>query len=394
LTVQVSVAALPKPPRATRRSVLAARKARRVAHYQQVIDLSGAADPQLNPLTDRLLHARFKYLNFHENVRPAYYGTFTAQCRHVTARRPLGKDERTFGDYEYDSDEDWEEEEGEDLDAMSERSEDEQQANTATKELEGEEDYCYDGEFLVADGYLSDEEGLKSDNDDDEDERDPLLTPADLAPKTEEQRARDAERRQERMKKMMAHKKRVAECQAVVAGPIYHPSSAEERVRALITCYPVELLLAQPIDPRTPLAEELDEEVVTATPNKAKIVPDALVPDLIRILHGASSRSHVIDAFHKLHAHISKRQIERKIVEIASRGQVDDGKQVWVVRPEIVARYSGSASQVLPNLEVKQNDTAAVSITQFFGSAPQSDLVHVSRESAVVDTCHSAPMVQ
>ncbi len=381
--MQVSIATLPKRARVTRRSVLTARRARRTSHYQQVIDLSGAADPQLNPLTDRLLHARFKYLNFHENVRPAYYGTCTAQCRRVTGRRPFSKDESVVGDYEYDSDEDWEEEEGEDLDALSDRSE-EEPAQSTNKE-ETEEDYCYDGEFLVADGYLSDEEGLKSDNEDDETERDPLISPADLPPKSEEERARDAERRQERMKKMMAHKKRVAECQAVVAGPIYHPSSAEERVRALITCYPVELLAALPIDPRVPLAEELDDEQtsVTATPNKAKVVPDTLVPDLIRILHGASSRTHVIDTFHKLHPHISKRQIERKIVEIASRGQVDD-RQGWVVRPEIVARYTNSTSEVLPNLEVKQERSGDTSTAQSVDSP----------SSAVVDTCHREAMIQ
>ena len=33
----------------------------------------------------------YKLLMFHENRRPAYWGTWSKQCRDVTGRRPLGK---------------------------------------------------------------------------------------------------------------------------------------------------------------------------------------------------------------------------------------------------------------------------------------------------------------
>ena len=49
-------------------------------------------------------------LQFCENERPAYFGTFSKQSTFVGPRRPFGKDE-TILQYEYDSDEDWEEEE-------------------------------------------------------------------------------------------------------------------------------------------------------------------------------------------------------------------------------------------------------------------------------------------
>ena len=50
---------------------------------------------------------RLKLLQFHENVRPAYYGTFSRRSRAVSGRRPMGKASELL-DYEYDSEEDWE----------------------------------------------------------------------------------------------------------------------------------------------------------------------------------------------------------------------------------------------------------------------------------------------
>merc|ERR1712013_224531 len=53
---------------------------------------------------------RAKLLQFHENQRPAYWGTWTKKSTFVSGRRPFGKDEERF-EYDYDSDDDWEEEE-------------------------------------------------------------------------------------------------------------------------------------------------------------------------------------------------------------------------------------------------------------------------------------------
>ena len=37
-----------------------------------------------------------KLLQFHENHRPAYYGTWRKSSRHITARKPLGQDKVTL----------------------------------------------------------------------------------------------------------------------------------------------------------------------------------------------------------------------------------------------------------------------------------------------------------
>jgi len=53
---------------------------------------------------------RAKLLQFHENYRPAYYGTWRKRSSVITARRPWQQDSAFFA-YDVDSDEEWEEEE-------------------------------------------------------------------------------------------------------------------------------------------------------------------------------------------------------------------------------------------------------------------------------------------
>ncbi|KAL7548317.1 hypothetical protein ACHAWF_011608, partial [Thalassiosira exigua] len=60
---------------------------------------------------------RYKFLGFHENVRPPYCGTWSKMSSLVTGRRPFGKDTK-YLDYDNDSEAEWEEgddDEGEDL---------------------------------------------------------------------------------------------------------------------------------------------------------------------------------------------------------------------------------------------------------------------------------------
>lgn len=92
---------------------------------------------------------RTKFLKFHENRRPAYYGTWRKKSKFVTGRKPFAEDNDTFN-YEEDSDDDWEEEEqGESLNG----SDDEE------KEAEEDRDeYEVDNEFFVPHGHLSDDE--------------------------------------------------------------------------------------------------------------------------------------------------------------------------------------------------------------------------------------------
>lgn len=98
----------------------------------------------------KLQKLRAKFLKFHENRRPAYFGTWRKKSSHVKARKPFDTDKKIFN-YDEDSDDDWEEEEqGESLNG----SDDE-----ADKENEDEkDDYEVDNEFFVPHGHLSEDE--------------------------------------------------------------------------------------------------------------------------------------------------------------------------------------------------------------------------------------------
>ncbi|NXH10605.1 CAF1A factor, partial [Bucco capensis] len=91
---------------------------------------------------------RMKLLQFCENHRPAYWGTWNKQSTVIHPRKPWAKDTKLL-DYEVDSDEEWEEEEpGESL-SHSEGDDEE----------DGEDEDDDDG-FFVPHGYLSEDEGV------------------------------------------------------------------------------------------------------------------------------------------------------------------------------------------------------------------------------------------
>lgn len=91
---------------------------------------------------------RAKFLKFHENRRPAYYGTWRKKSTTITPRRPFVADKVHF-DYEVDSDDDWEEEEqGESITA----------SDGEDKDNESENEYEVDNEFFVPHGHLSEDE--------------------------------------------------------------------------------------------------------------------------------------------------------------------------------------------------------------------------------------------
>ncbi|XP_074164313.1 chromatin assembly factor 1 subunit A isoform X2 [Sminthopsis crassicaudata] len=98
---------------------------------------------------ERKKFGRMKLLQFSENHRPAYWGTWNKKTSAIRPRNPWSKDSKLL-DYEIDSDEEWEEEEpGESLSHSEGDDED-----------EGGEDEDDDDGFFVPHGYLSEDEGV------------------------------------------------------------------------------------------------------------------------------------------------------------------------------------------------------------------------------------------
>ncbi|NWR07651.1 CAF1A factor, partial [Paradoxornis webbianus] len=103
---------------------------------------------QTDAVPEREKFGRMKLLQFSENHRPAYWGTWNKRTPLIRARNPWSKDTKLL-DYEVDSDEEWEEEEpGE---SLSHSEEDDEE--------EGEDEDEDDG-FFVPHGYLSEDEGV------------------------------------------------------------------------------------------------------------------------------------------------------------------------------------------------------------------------------------------
>ena len=108
--------------------------------------------------------AKAKLLQFHENERPPYWGTWSKKSKVVGPRRPFAKDCHYF-EYEYDSDDDWEEEEeGESLSDEEKDKEEDQDVK--------EEDDDEDDGFFVGHGILDKEEAHLLDSDEEQDASD------------------------------------------------------------------------------------------------------------------------------------------------------------------------------------------------------------------------------
>ncbi|XP_036625369.1 chromatin assembly factor 1 subunit A isoform X2 [Trichosurus vulpecula] len=112
---------------------------------------------KVSDVPERKKFGRMKLLQFSENHRPAYWGTWNKKTSAIRPRNPWSKDTKLL-DYEIDSDEEWEEEEpGESLSHSEEDDED-----------EGGEDEDDDDGFFVPHGYLSEDEGVTEEGADSE----------------------------------------------------------------------------------------------------------------------------------------------------------------------------------------------------------------------------------
>ncbi|KAK2835761.1 hypothetical protein Q5P01_016245 [Channa striata] len=111
--------------------------------------------PKPEGVPDRKRYGPMKLLQFHENYRPAYWGTWNRKSSHISPRSPFRVDKECL-DYEVDSDEEWEEEEpGESL--SHSEGEDEEEG--------GDDDDDDDDGFFVPHGYLSEDEGALDEED-------------------------------------------------------------------------------------------------------------------------------------------------------------------------------------------------------------------------------------
>ncbi|XP_064459397.1 chromatin assembly factor 1 subunit A-like [Ornithodoros turicata] len=286
---------------------------------------------------------RAKLLQFCENVRPPYWGTWRKPMERVDGRRPFAK--HTVLDYEVDSDEEWEEEEpGESLSGTEE-------------EKESEDDYEVDNEFFVPHGYLSEDE---------EKNEDEPVSP-------ESMKARLKARQEEFQADL---KKSCKALQPLIVGCIWldKPTST-----ATDTAHPLARYTAVILTAEVPIPASTEAEQNASTPPtvgkgpRARAIPQEAMPHLIRMVHGNSSNKMVIlkeftafwednNALKDTNSSSSAEQ-ETKRLSISKRQFVNTIRNIaryngscWVVNQETLDKYELSDLKPLKKSVEKQDE--------------------------------------
>jgi len=285
---------------------------------------------------------KMKLLQFHENRRPAYFGTWSQVSHRISPRNPFKRDMDLL-DYDYDSDEDWEDDlEGESL------SDCEREDENETVEGDEEED---DG-FLVPDGYLSEDEGMASDNELDQVQMPTVPSETDCKGKEEEEEEEelqtstmDSKERRKKWKEKQNERGRldkIAKLRPLAVGPVFYMHSEEltPQHSALIGHFKIIVLsdLSNgPIDP---------EAVQTKSEPKDKSLPESVLRDLVLHVHGSAlGRQKIVEQFYDKYVtqpslqkySLSKNGLTKKVREIAFKEKrPKDTKSRWYVTETLI----------------------------------------------------------
>ena len=234
--------------------------------------------------SEKKVFKKAKLLQFHDNQRPAYFGTWTKKEEKNSGRTPFGK----FADfdYEYDSDDDWEEEEqGE---SLSDEEKDQEEDEKEDEKLDEDDD---DG-FFVGHGVL-DKDELRNDDDEDGDAFD-----EELEMKKQKLKAQQFEEEYKK-KKPTKLKPRVFGC---FWNDPAHAHDKDDQVRINHESFikilnPFKAVVLQQIGLiQTSLSKpkvEEKESPSTAEAPKAKVLkefPESAMLDLIKLVHANTNK--------------------------------------------------------------------------------------------------------
>ncbi|XP_014612214.1 PREDICTED: chromatin assembly factor 1 subunit A-A [Polistes canadensis] len=292
---------------------------------------------------------RPKLLQFHENRRPPYWGTWRKQSDSINSRRPFSKDSKLF-DYEVDSDDEWEEEEpGESLHG----SEDEKD-----EENPDDDEYDVDNEFMVPHGYLSDEEARPDEEED-----------MSMTPETQKFKLKllGEQFEAERTAKMLKLKPRIIGC--IWLGPNNtYPENTPKKVEEFLTARhawvsQIPVVLPSSTNENTETDGTSSRAQISGSTKKTKVPTEAL-PDLIRLIHGNThGKKFLVKEFltfwNKNAAskdnQISKVSLVKKIGEIGKWMSCPDEGQMhlkacWYVSEDLRKKFLGQDEElILPN---------------------------------------------
>jgi len=299
---------------------------------------------------------RAKLLKFHENRRPAYWGTWTKASKMISGRRPFAMDEERF-EYDYDSDDDWEEEEeGESLSDDEKDKEDEDETE--------KDDYEVDNEFFVPHGYLSDEEEDK--------EEDEVLDP-ETAKQKQKLAAKEFEKE---------HKKKTQELKPRLWGTYWtgeaelDTGAAAMQLAKILGGFtgivfgsdnnnPIGTSFNKTVSSPTVSNEEVTDSVKATKSAKLRNLPEEAVEDLVKLVHRnpnnkiflakefiafwdkksgfeEETETELATPSAKVGS-LSKKKVMDKINEIAEYKKPSEGaSRCWCVKEEVLAKFDVS----------------------------------------------------
>jgi len=293
-----------------------------------IMDNEDCTEIEENP--KQTSNRKAKLFQFHENNRPAYWGTWAKKHDKIKGRTPFKRDDVLF-DYDYESDEDWEEEE------QGENLSDEEEKDKEEEEDDGDDEEV-DDKFFVPHGYLSDEEEEK----DDDEIVNPDVVKEKLKMKEEEFVA-------EQKKKTKIIKPHVWGCQWEEV-EVDSSSTASQLIKVLSPYSSITIGDNNHNNNQLIHTGFTKNSSITGT----KCFPEEAMVDLIKLVHAnPNSKVFLSKEFmefckkSKSSENISKKSIGEKIMEISDYKKTEElkDKKYWVVKPEILEKY-----KVIPTL--------------------------------------------
>ncbi|CAM9343973.1 unnamed protein product [Ectocarpus fasciculatus] len=362
----------------------------------------GFGEPSYSETKQVEVRNRMKLLQFHQDHRPAYWGTWSKNSTQVTGRRPLGRDTKGTLNYDYDSEEDWEEEaQGEDL--------------LSDEEVEPEDnlDYKARNAAVVNDGWLrqddefSDEEIDRFDSGKSNNNANNNTTNTTTGPNNRKALGfvgegvtigagaaaaagggggggGSASNGQQQQQQQQQHQPAFVSAIMFRRRPISDEEARERPALRALSGYRAVTPFSGGTG-RRPQTPAFPVGVVGAMVEKArrndtgegggagagagvgkeegkvrkvKDVPDELLPLLVEKLHGkADKREDVVNAFVAEHPQCTKKSVHQKVKDMATRERSLHGGTVFVVNPEVIERLGVETRAV--ELKPSQAEAAA-----------------------------------
>lgn len=267
----------------------------------------------------KLRKMRAKFLSFHENQRPPYFGTWRKKSNTINSRKPIARDSDLFN-YEVDSDDEWKEEDpGESLCGSDDED----------KENESSNEYEVDNEFFVPHGHLSDDE-----IDDEEKEK--------FSPESHKAKLKllKSEFEEEMKLKTLKIKPRLIGC-------VWYDKAqraAEEAIGKYLQ--PLAIICNGPIE----LKKRSDPCFHAHKTHKQ--LPKECVPMFLKFLHGnRNNRKAIVAEFaaflKKRDVNVKKSALFRQVKELSTWEKSKNNKMCRVVSEEIMKEYN--VNLTLPN---------------------------------------------